>query len=1199
MQSIRSSRTLFVFLALITLLAFHNGESAWAGKGPHPDDSEVLDPQPDNDKDGKPTAGKKKRKRYYGQENFTDFHVYVWQAEENIHIKGWDIKLCLTYPDGTMEEISAGPQNVTATDNTVGDGKAHGLKVDFRGLNAPRLTRVQVKANLWMTEWNYVHIGKFKYTYDQAEDPQDPQDQGGNGQGHGVQGDDGNGEDDGNSDGEDDTDGNRVELFNWNLEQPVTYKNPLIFAELYARSRIMNAPPIVSWFERPVISVGDGDQGLLGTDIEADSPDAESHLYQFGRRKIRDMLIGTTAAEQVDAISSGHDFLTGFVFFSVDNDSEGEPATGVNDQFTIDEEDASTFVASAGSAGNQLHLKPVQLKLESDDTVDGLEVDYTDAQFKRYGFLQMRAYYSVEFPPAGESAATIYVGERRSRTIFATPADLGLSDDDDIDALAVFDANGDGVADAGTDIVFFSLARGSSYLVNNGHSAADIFRSSLDGLAPTIEYSAADLGLLDDDNVDALDLLTSLAGPEFECIPIDAAISTDVPSSVQIPLDVTNGYTVRGVLDLEIDNEDGEGEVEEPGQALEHTPDAALAIEIGSPDLTGGASTVLDINEFGEITGESQEGTTQVPFLHMPGFDHDLLVGMNPLALPDQMGVGGAINDFGMVAGMLVPDPLLPPQAMLWLPPQLPLPMPLEPGLHTLGTLGGEASFATDLNNYGQVVGFSQTDLFEDHAFLWEDGEMIDLGTLDNGFFSQAFGINNVGEVVGVSSDQFGFLRPVLWTEGDMIDLGTLGGLNAMATAINDLGEIVGWSETDSGDNRAFLYLPQPNYGLLEGMHDLGALEFQSQALDINNRGQIVGGSDGRAVLWNNGQIYPLDEVMGENGAWEMQIATAINESGQIVGNGFHNADSPRGFALSIATAIDCNENGIPDFAEILDGLASDCNGNNIPDDCDFESGVLTDENLDGIPDQCVPPVSIEISAGEWLFEPGDLGTIELPLISNTPISSLGMTVDFGTVDIEIVELSLVGVEPIQVEFQSSNIEETFFDVSVVLSNDLTLDPLQFLAIEADVQISPEITPGSNIWLRGDFEGLGADPVPTEIGLPDGTVVTPFFVNGHINIAGDPPVENFLRGDANGDGVVIGIVDAIGILSHGFFGDPVPCLEALDVNNDGVFFVLTDAIYLLNHSFGDSPPPSAPYPECGTDPDAASSLGCESPTDCP
>ena len=40
--------------------------------------------------------------------------------------------------------------------------------------------------------------------------------------------------------------------------------------------------------------------------------------------------------------------------------------------------------------------------------------------------------------------------------------------------------------------------------------------------------------------------------------------------------------------------------------------------------------------------------------------------------------------------------------------------------------------------------------------------------------------------------------------------------------------------------------------------------------------------------------------------------------------------------ASSVIPAADCNENGVPDLADISDGTSADCNANTIPDECDI-----------------------------------------------------------------------------------------------------------------------------------------------------------------------------------------------------------------------------------------------------------------------
>ena len=89
-----------------------------------------------------------------------------------------------------------------------------------------------------------------------------------------------------------------------------------------------------------------------------------------------------------------------------------------------------------------------------------------------------------------------------------------------------------------------------------------------------------------------------------------------------------------------------------------------------------------------------------------------------------------------------------------------------------------------------------------------------------------------------------------------------------------------------------------------------------------------------------------------------------------------------------------------------------------------------------------------------------------------------------------------------------------------------------------------------------------------------------------MGVCGWRPLEaqcQFIRGDLNNTGVV-DLNDAVDILAYLFLGETVPpCYDAADVNDNGVV-ELSDYIYMARWTFSGGPPPSAPFPERGSDP---------------
>ena len=119
-----------------------------------------------------------------------------------------------------------------------------------------------------------------------------------------------------------------------------------------------------------------------------------------------------------------------------------------------------------------------------------------------------------------------------------------------------------------------------------------------------------------------------------------------------------------------------------------------------------------------------------------------------------------------------------------------------------IGTLGGDYSHASDINEKGQVVGDSINAKDELRAFIWkEKGKLRDLGTL-GGKTGRATAINGKGDVVGSSNSRAsGFYEiATLWPGGGKaVNLGVLSGDNAsQANDINDAGLIVGKSGNET-----------------------------------------------------------------------------------------------------------------------------------------------------------------------------------------------------------------------------------------------------------------------------------------------------------------------------------------------------------------------------------------------------------------
>jgi probable HAF family extracellular repeat protein len=121
------------------------------------------------------------------------------------------------------------------------------------------------------------------------------------------------------------------------------------------------------------------------------------------------------------------------------------------------------------------------------------------------------------------------------------------------------------------------------------------------------------------------------------------------------------------------------------------------------------------------------------------------------------------------------------------------------------------------------------------HPFLWQHGVMTDLGLLKGDNAGAAFSINRRGQIVGRSEVctevelddgcRSNAYHAFLWEDGSMVDLQTLVLPGADLTVdganqINDSGEIEGTGVLPNGDRHALLLIPQDRDG--RDVQDLG-----------------------------------------------------------------------------------------------------------------------------------------------------------------------------------------------------------------------------------------------------------------------------------------------------------------------------------------------------------------------------------------
>jgi len=156
-------------------------------------------------------------------------------------------------------------------------------------------------------------------------------------------------------------------------------------------------------------------------------------------------------------------------------------------------------------------------------------------------------------------------------------------------------------------------------------------------------------------------------------------------------------------------------------------------------------------------------------------------------------------------------------------------------------------------------VGKSSTTSGSEHAFLYDNGTMIDLGTL-GGSSSWAFGINENDSVVGYSKITDDTYHGFLYCDEQMQDLNSLidhnsGWTITCARGINDKGHIAGYGYLN-GNIHAFIMKPKP-ITITPSSHDFGI----------------------KAVGWSSTQRFSIANILGEDLTIESLSLAGINTS--------------------------------------------------------------------------------------------------------------------------------------------------------------------------------------------------------------------------------------------------------------------------------------------------------------------------------
>lgn len=382
------------------------------------------------------------------------------------------------------------------------------------------------------------------------------------------------------------------------------------------------------------------------------------------------------------------------------------------------------------------------------------------------------------------------------------------------------------------------------------------------------------------------------------------------------------------------------------------TPEDGFTVLPPPPDMYQGRARAMDISDTGIIAGDG-------------GFDAGIawryengvyetfgqVGGMNIAYL-------GAVNDLGDVVGTAKDSQFTTEDEIF---------LDINGGETQQLTPGDAGGRGTDINNNGQICGYSQGPMSGFGAFIWDQTNGFEfLGTAGLAY-SFANDMNDSGQVVGYAQSASGNTHNSwIYTPGSGQQVLPTRG----ATAINNLGQVVG-TITCCGPDEPWLWTDQGGTVMLWELFDFAAAGLSGpNSRDINDAGQIL-----LSTYDNNAGGYRpvvLTPVPGGSGA------CCLGEDGCLADASEEDCAAQKGTFLGVGTQC---EACIPTGACCLtDG---DCLSFTPETECSAMAGYYQGDDTSCAVVGCQPNL------------PNDDCTDALPIgLGDTAFSTLGASTD-------------------------------------------------------------------------------------------------------------------------------------------------------------------------------------------------------------